>query len=110
MSLERMMERAVTVVHATIERSESGEVTLSYGAGTEVLCTVGSAESRAGTEEHARATRTVLVCYFPPSADIRTSPPDRVTVDGGDYELTAVEKVERAGKLRALKARMEKVG
>ena len=109
MTLERMMERKVTLAHATVERSETGEVTLSYGAGTDVLCAVGSWKDDSSSEEHARAVKSVLLCYFPPSTDLRASPPDRVTVEGTDYEIASVERVERAGKLRALKARLEEL-
>ena len=109
MTFERMMEKTATVAHATAERSQTGEVTLSYDAGEEIPCAVGLSKDEAPAEEHARPARAMLVCYFSPSADLRTSPPDRVTVDGTEYELISVEKVERAGKLRALKARLEEV-
>ena len=109
MTLERVMERKVNLAHAAVVRSDAGEVTLSYGAGTEVSCAVGTWKDDSSSEEHARAVRSVLVCYFPPSTDLRTSPPDRVTVEGTDYEIASVERVERAGKLRALKARLERV-
>lgn len=109
MTLERMMETTVTVAHGTIVRSATGEITLSYGAGEQVRCVVGSSKDKPSAEEHARGAAAALVSYFPPSSDLRTSPPDRVTVDGVHYELAAVERVERAGKLRALKARLEEM-
>ena len=109
MTLERMMETTVTVAHGTVERSATGEITLSYGAGEQVRCVVGSSRDEPLAKEHARAAAWAVVCYFPPSIDLRTSPPDRVTVDGLCYELAAVERVERAGKLRALKAQLQEV-
>ena len=109
MTLERRMDHAVTLAHAQVQRSESGEVTLTYGSGEELRCAVGASEKEASQEEHARALRRALVCYFPPDADLRTSPPDRVTVEGTHYLITKVERMERFGRRRALKAHLEEV-
>ena len=109
MTLERRMDHTVTLAHAEVQRSESGEVTLSYGSGEQLRCALGASEEEASQEEHARAVKSALVCYFPPDADLRASPPDRVTVDGTHYLIAKVERVERFGRTRALKACLEGV-